>query len=143
MEVLLFDVLPVVSLWTGEPEQALLEDGIVPVPQRQRQAEVLTRIADSSQPVLVPTVCLAAGVIVGEPLPGVSVGAVVLPHGAPCPVAQVGAPLSPVGLASLLLAEPELLGGRVFWLRHRWLPVITQPRNAPATPCLLDLVNRH
>src|SRR5258708_2622137 len=39
VEVVLLDVLAVIALAVGEAEQALFEDGIAPVPQRDREAE--------------------------------------------------------------------------------------------------------
>jgi hypothetical protein len=40
-EVVLFDILAVISLAIGEPKQALLENGIYPIPQGNRKAQLL------------------------------------------------------------------------------------------------------
>lgn len=106
VEVALLDILAVVALVAGEAEEALLEDGVAPVPEREREAEALLIVADTGQAVFVPTVGPRAGVVVGEILPGASTGAVVLAHGAPGPLGQVGAPALPgcaVGLQTRVL----------------------------------------
>ncbi len=41
VEVVLLDVLSVVPLTVGQAEQALLEDRVLPVPEREREAEPL------------------------------------------------------------------------------------------------------
>ena len=45
VEVVLLDVLAVVALAVGQPEQPLLEDRVAAVPQRQREAELLLVVA--------------------------------------------------------------------------------------------------
>jgi len=72
VEVVLLDVLAVVALAVGEPEEALLEDGILPVPQRQRKAQVLFVIGKAGDAVLAPAVGARARMIVGEEIPGVT-----------------------------------------------------------------------
>src|SRR6516165_6512296 len=52
-------------------------------------------IADSSQPVLAPAVGAGTSVVMGEIFPCVAVFAVVLAHGPPLPLTQIGAPLFP------------------------------------------------
>ena len=47
VEVVLLDILAVVRLAVGEPEQALLQDRVALVPQRQRKAQPLLVVADS------------------------------------------------------------------------------------------------
>ncbi len=66
VEVQLLDVLAVVALGAGEPEQALLEDGILLVPQGEGEAEALVVVAPAQEPVLAPPVGARAGVIVGK-----------------------------------------------------------------------------
>ncbi len=45
-----------VRLAVGEPEQALLQDGVAFVPQREGKAQPLLIVGDSPQPVLAPPV---------------------------------------------------------------------------------------
>src|SRR5207248_11499637 len=111
------------------------------VPQRQRQAEALPVVADPGESVLPPAVGPAAGLVVGQVVPGVPVGAVVLAHGAPLPLAEVRPPLPP-GLAPeavLLQALPLLI--------HRLAPrcccvVGCRGPSPPLTPSLRTLPGR-
>ena len=93
--VVLLDILAVIALSAVEAEQALLEDRVLTVPQRQRKAGVLQQIAQARQAVLVPAEDPGVGVFEGEVLPGIAVRGVVLAHRPPCPLGQVGPPLVP------------------------------------------------
>ena len=70
------------------------------VPERERQAEVLKTVAETGEPVLVPAVGPAAGVVVGEMVPGVAGCAIVFADGAPGPLGEIRAPVLPVSAAS-------------------------------------------
>src|SRR5262249_57569304 len=83
------------------------------ITEGQSQADVVPVSGEAAQAVLVPTVGAAASMVVGEVVPCVSVGAVVLAHGAPCAFAQVGAPTPPVCFPCFLLQQAVLL--RVGW----------------------------
>src|SRR5262249_691300 len=95
VEVILLDVVAVVPLAVGQPEQELLENGILAVPEGPREAEELLLVADPPQPVLPPAIGPRAGLVVAEVVPGVPGVAVVLPHGAPLPIREIGPPLAP------------------------------------------------
>src|SRR5262249_61434408 len=97
--VKLRDVPAVVALAVGQAEQPLLEDRVLPVPQGNAQAEQLLLVAQPSQAVLAPAVGAGGGHVVGEVVPGVAAGAVVLADGAPLPLADVRAPPPPGLLA--------------------------------------------
>src|SRR5262249_38792046 len=97
--------LAVVPLQIGQAEHPLLEDRILLVPERQGQADVLMIIAEARQTVLVPAVGTAARVVVGEVVPGVPVGAVVLPDGSPGALTKVRAPTFPVRFPGLMLDQ--------------------------------------
>src|SRR5687767_14725098 len=56
IEVVLLDILAVVRLAVGEPEQALFQNWIALVPQRQRKAQPLLVIRQSAKPVFTPAV---------------------------------------------------------------------------------------
>lgn len=109
-------VLAVVALGSGQPEHALLEDGVLSVPKGQREAQVLIPVADSGESVIAPAIGPGAGVIVREIDPGLAVGAVVLPRGAPGALAQVRADRLPVAGRIHRLAGQScvLLRGRRF-----------------------------
>src|SRR5215471_15792264 len=101
-------VLAVITFAVAQSEQPFLEDWIAPVPQRQREAEQLAVIGDAGEPVLTPPVCTVLRVIVGEVVPGVTVGAVIFAHGSPLPLAQIRSPLLPCGFPFAVLLEPGL-----------------------------------
>ena len=91
----LLGVLAVVALRAGQAEDALLQDRVAAVPEREREAERLPVVADAREPVLAPAVGARAGVVVREVAPRVAVGAVVLAHRAPGALAEVRPPVPP------------------------------------------------
>jgi hypothetical protein len=111
VEPVLLDVLAVVSLPVGEPEHPLLEDEVGAVPQRERQAEPLSLVADAGDAVLAPPVRARAGLVVVEIAPGFAVGAVVLAYRPPLPLAQVRPPRLPGGGTVPGLRQTRVLRG--------------------------------
>src|SRR5262249_21390645 len=101
--------LAVIALAVAQSEQPFLEDRIAPVPQRQREAEQLAVIGDAGEPVLTPPVSTVLRVVMGEEIPGVTVGAVIFAHGPPLPLTQIRPPLLPRGSSFAVLLEPGLL----------------------------------
>jgi hypothetical protein len=103
VEVVLLDVLAVVALAVGEPEQPLLEDRVAPVPEREREAQALLVVADATESVFAPAVGAGSRLFVREVVPGVAVLAVVLADRAPLALAEIGAPFLPwrSGVAAL------------------------------------------
>ena len=97
MEVALLDVLAVVPLGRDEPEEALLEDRVALVPERQRPAEDLIAVAEAGDAVLAPAIRLRPRQIVREVRPRVAVRAVVLAHRSPGAVGEIRPPLAPAG----------------------------------------------
>src|SRR5208283_6143251 len=91
--------LAVIAFIARKPEDALLQDGILLVPQRQREADVLVAVADTGNAVLVPAVSLGSGVIVGKKFPCRAVSAVVFAHRSPGALADVRSPALLVRLA--------------------------------------------
>jgi hypothetical protein len=105
----LLDVLAVVALVAAEPEQALLQDRVLAVPQSQGEAERLPVVTDPGEAVLVPPVDPGPGMVVREVLPRCPVLAVVLADRAPGALGQVGSPLPPRPLALVRLPEADQL----------------------------------
>ena len=99
----LLGVLTVVPLAVRQPEQALLQTVIVTVPERGGQVQETETVTQAGNPVLAPAVGAAVRVVEREERPGVPVGRVVLPDGAPLPPRQVGSPQPP---------GCEVIGGR-------------------------------
>jgi hypothetical protein len=81
--VILLDVFAVVALVAGESKEPLLEDGILLVPQRDAQAQVLIAVTESTEAVLVPAIGAAPRVIVREVVPRLAGRTVVFADGAP------------------------------------------------------------
>src|SRR5262249_21784184 len=91
-------------------EDALLQDRVAPVPERERQAEALLDVGEAGEAVLAPAVGARARVVVRDVLPGGAALAVVLADGAPLPLAQVRAPVVPgPGLPESVLEPAERL----------------------------------
>src|SRR5262249_50095537 len=99
-----------IPLLIRQTKHALFEDRVLCIPQGHGEAEVLLLITKAPHAVLVPAIRSAAGMIVGEIVPGVSVGAVVLTHGSPGALAEIGAPARPIGLARLMFDQATLFG---------------------------------
>src|SRR5215467_6006551 len=105
VEVVLLDVLAVVALGVREPEHALLEHRVAPVPEGEREAQLLLVVADAGDPVLTPAIGARPRLFVGEVRPRVPAGAVVLPNRSPLPLTEIGTPPSPGD--SLLISVPK------------------------------------
>src|SRR5207247_2810553 len=83
IEVVLLHVLAVVRLAVGEAEQPFLDDGILSVPQRYREAEPLLVVGDAREAVLAPAVGARPRLIVAEVIPRNAALAVVFANGRP------------------------------------------------------------
>jgi hypothetical protein len=105
VEIALLDVLSVVAFLAGQSEESLFEDGVAAVPEGQREADSLMAIANASDAVFVPAVGALSSLLVGEILPGVAVGAVVLTHSAPGALAEIGSPTIPARLPVAVLFD--------------------------------------
>ncbi|MFC5040922.1 hypothetical protein [Ornithinimicrobium kibberense] len=107
----LLDVLAVVALRVRQPEQPLLEPVVLPVPHRHGDVEVALEVAQAGDPVLPPAVGPQVGVVERQVRPGVPVGGVVLPDGAPLPSGDVGAPAAPGRPGVVGVGQSSVLGG--------------------------------
>src|SRR5260370_6821153 len=83
------------ALAVAQPDHALLQDRVLPIPERDGDAQALLRVAKSADSVLAPTICAAGRVLMGEVAPGVPIGAVVFAHRAPLAFAHIGPPFAP------------------------------------------------
>ncbi len=91
----LLDVLAVVALLVGQPEQPLLQDRVVAVPERQAQAPAQLALAEPGDRRPRPSDRRGCAHGRAGRRPGVAVGAVILPHRAPLAVAEVRPPRLP------------------------------------------------
>src|SRR5215813_7654195 len=119
--VVFLDVLAVISFVAGQAEQALLENRIAPVPQRQRKAQPLVIIGDAAQPVLAPAIGARPRMIVRKILPGFAGRTVVLADGAPLALAEVRSPSAPVAAPRPSFDNPIPFSG------HSLHDYVTQP----------------
>src|SRR5262249_8384948 len=110
VEVALLDVFAVIPFVVGEAEQALLQNRIAAVPQRQGEAEELPVVGDAGESVFTPPVRTGPCLVVTEIAPGISALAVVFADGAPLALAQIGTPLLPVRFAVAGLPQPGFFG---------------------------------
>ena len=120
IEVVLLDVLAVIPLAVGEAEHPLLEDRILAVPERERQAEEHLVVAESGDAVLAAQVGARAGLIVRDVVPGLDVLVQVLSNAAPLPLTEVGPPLPPGDLLAADLFEAGMFAGGLGLLAHRF-----------------------
>src|SRR5205814_10034991 len=91
IKVILLYVLAVIAFAIVQPEQALFQNRVFAVPQRQREAKNLAIVGNAGETVLAPTISARARVLVRKIIPSVAVATVVLAHRAPLPFAQVRA----------------------------------------------------
>jgi hypothetical protein len=69
------------------------------IPQGYRQTDVLEAITKATQPIFIPALGPAAGLIMAEIFPGAATVAVIFMHGSPGTFTEVGAPVFPVSVA--------------------------------------------
>ena len=100
-------VLTVVALRAGQAEDALLEDRVDSVPERERETEELVIVTDPAKTFLAPAKGARPRLIVGDVVPRVASGAVVLAHRSPCAFTDVRSPAPPAGG---IVAQPRALG---------------------------------
>src|SRR5262249_44435465 len=94
-EVVLLDVFAVVSFAVCEPEEPFLQNRVLAVPQGESEAEPLLLVRNPSETILAPAIRPRTSVIVGEKVPRVSVGTVILAHRPPLSVRAIRSPLLP------------------------------------------------
>src|SRR5580704_11359870 len=71
-------------------EDTFLQERVAPIPEGQRETESLQSAAKAGEAVLVPAVGARARMFIGKILPCLAVGAVILSHGAPGTLADIG-----------------------------------------------------
>jgi hypothetical protein len=94
--VTLLDVLAVIAFWARQPEEPLLKNGIVAVPQREREREATLAIADAEEAVFTPAINAASCMVVREEVPAVTLLRIILAHRSPLPLGEVRTPALPV-----------------------------------------------
>src|SRR5215469_11920781 len=112
IEVALLHVLAVVALIPGQAKEALLEDRIAPVPERETETHQLVAVADSPDAVFAPAIRARARMVVRKIFPRGAVPAVVFANRAPLALGKVGPPTLPI-----LLVRASLFEAAVFYRR--------------------------
>ncbi len=110
VEVILLDVLAVIAFVAGQAEEALLQNRIASIPERQREANVLVTIGDSRDSIFAPAIRARTGVIVRKIFPRGAVRTVVLAHGAPLAFGEIRSPALPVSGAEARFLQPFFFG---------------------------------
>ena len=110
VEVPLLHVLPVVAFWPRQPEEALLQERVPAVPERDGKIDEPAVVAEPEQAVVTPAVRARPRLLIGEVAPRVAVRRVVLANCAPLPLREVRPPPSPF-LAGAHLVQPGVLRG--------------------------------
>src|SRR5262249_10515752 len=110
------------------------QDGILLVPQRERETDPLMAIADARDAVFVPAIGARSRVVVREVPPGVAVRAVVFANRAPGTFAEIRTPTLPVGLT-----QARFLEAPFFDRHHPMLGAYTSPLATLPQAVLLDL----
>src|SRR5712691_6183382 len=110
VEVALLHVFAVVAFGRNQAEEALLQNRVAFVPERQRPAEDLVAIAESADAVLAPAERFGASLVVREVAPGIAIRAVVLADGTPGAVGEVGSPAPPARELVSVTRESRVLG---------------------------------
>ena len=99
VEVILLYVFAVIAFVVRQAEEALFQNRIFSVPERQREADVLVPVADPADAVFAPAIRARARMVVRKIFPGVAVRAVVLANRAPLALGEIGPPALPVNFA--------------------------------------------
>src|SRR5579875_141778 len=89
------DVLAVVALRVGQPEEPLLEPVVVAVPECDAEVEEAEAVADRRHTVLAPAVGTSVRLVERQVVPSVSVRGVVLADGPPLAAGDVRTPQPP------------------------------------------------
>src|SRR5882672_3295942 len=110
VEVVLLHVFAVVAFISCQAEQTLFEDGIAPVPKRQREANPLVAVADPGNPVFSPAVRARPCMLVRKIFPRCPIRTVIFPDRAPLPLAQIRPPALPVPGALMRFVQTLLFG---------------------------------
>ena len=103
--VQLLDVLAMVALVSSHAKKTLLQDTVLAVPQREREAESLMIVGYARDTVLAPAVDSRAGVLVREMAPRVAVGRVILAY---CRLFNNGTRVGPAKRLALAQGVPGI-----------------------------------
>ena len=95
VEVVFLYIFAVVAFAVGQAKETFLQDRVLPIPQRQSEAETLLVVGNASQTVFSPAIRAGARLIMCEVIPGVTTFAIVLTYRSPLPFTEIGPPFFP------------------------------------------------
>ena len=111
IEPVVLYILAAIALIAGEAKHPFLQDGIAAIPEGECEDQQLVSVADAGDAILAPAIGAAAGVIMGEVVPGAAVGAVVFANRTPGALADIRPPLAPRShSAGVGLVQAAMLG---------------------------------
>src|SRR5262249_50410821 len=96
IEVALFDIFAVVPLVIRETKEALLQNRILPIPERGRESQTALSITETKKAIFAPTIYAAARVIVWKVFPAISICRIILTHRPPLAFRKIRSPSAPV-----------------------------------------------
>ncbi len=108
IEVIFLNILSMIGFAIGQSEQALFEDRVFPVPERQRKTEPLLVVRDTGEAVLPPPIGAGAGMFMREVIPRIPAVAIIFPDRSPLPFTQIGSPVPP----GLTIRDQSLVFGQ-------------------------------
>ena len=111
----LFHVLAVIPLPVGQTKESLLENGVAPIPEGERQAKVLLIIRPARNPIFTPPISPAPGVIMRKISPSITARAIILTNRTPLAFRNIRAPAPPITRASRILSEAREFRGLWRW----------------------------
>ena len=110
MKVVVLDVFAMVPLRVSQAKGPFLQDRINAIPKGHGKAEAALVITQTKQAILPPAIGPRAGMVMGKGGPGIAIGGVVLPHGAPLALGQVTPPEGPGLGLPITLDKPLKFG---------------------------------
>ena len=94
--IIFLDVLAMIAFRSSQPEQALLQNGIAAIPEREGKAKTLVIVGNAGDAVLGPAIGARAGMIMGEVIPSGPIRTVVLARISPRTFGEIRSPTLPM-----------------------------------------------
>src|SRR5215472_2909385 len=95
IKVVLLNIFAVITFAVREAEEALFQDGVLAIPQRQGKAEILSIVGNTGEPIFAPAICARSCLVVTEIVPGMAILTVVFSNCAPLTLTELWPPFFP------------------------------------------------
>ncbi len=96
LEIKFFYILTMIAFIVCQTKKPFFYNAVLPVPESRSQAENLVSVTKPCNALFTPAVGIAAGQVVVDIGPGLSVRTIILPDSAPLTVGEIGTPFFPV-----------------------------------------------